>query len=279
MEDLSRVMLMTDMDGTLLTDDKKINPIDLKAIEQFKLLGGIFTVATGRNYQSASRYFKELSIEYPVILYNGGMIFDVIHNNPVYIDELHDCAEDVCNEVFKNFPDVACEILTSKDIYVVQNNEFEQAHNDYCKVVPEYCSLEYFISNVKSNQKRIKMLFAMSPEVMPSLIRFINAKGYNKYLDFVKSTDNYYEMLPKNCSKGTALEHYKRIFGLKDVVIVSAGDYNNDLEMLKTSHIGVAPNNALDIVRKSADFVTNHNNNTGAIAETIDYIISKFLSY
>ena len=104
MENLSRVMLITDMDGTLLTDDKKINPIDLKAIEQFKLLGGIFTVATGRNYQSASRYFKELSIEYPVILYNGGMIFDVIHNNPVYIDELHSCAVDVCKKYLKTFP-------------------------------------------------------------------------------------------------------------------------------------------------------------------------------
>lgn len=34
MEDLSRVMLITDMDGTLLTDDKTINPMDLLAIKQ-----------------------------------------------------------------------------------------------------------------------------------------------------------------------------------------------------------------------------------------------------
>ncbi|MCD7800813.1 MAG: Cof-type HAD-IIB family hydrolase [Ruminococcus sp.] len=279
MEDLSKLMLITDMDGTLLTDDKKINPIDLKAIEQFKRLGGIFTIATGRNVQSASQYFKELNIDCPVILYNGGMIFDVIHHRSVYIDELHECAEDVANSILNTFPTVACEILTSKDIYVVRNNEYEQYHNDYSRVTPQYCTLTDFVSNVKGSEKRIKMLFAMPSDSMSKLIRFIDSKGYGKYLDFVKSTDNYYEMLPKHCSKGTALKHYKELLGLKDVIIVSVGDYNNDIEMLQTAHIGIAPNNALERVKRSADFVTNHNNNTGAIAETIDYIISKFLPY
>lgn len=279
MEDLSRVMLITDMDGTLLTDDKTINPMDLLAIKQFKKLGGIFTVATGRNYQSASQYFEELNIDCPVILYNGGMIFDVTHKKSVYIDELHECAESVANAILEKFPTVACEILTSKDIYVVRNNEFEQEHNDYSRVTPKYCTLKEFVSEVSQKEERIKMLFAMQSDIMPSLIRFIESNGYGKYLDFVKSTNNYYEMLPKNCSKGTALEHYKNMLGLKDVIIISVGDYNNDIEMLKNAHIGVAPNNALKNVKKSADFVTNHNNNTGAIAETIDYIISKFLTY
>lgn len=279
MEDLSRVMLITDMDGTLLNDNKKINPIDLKAIEQFKRLGGIFTIATGRNYQSASQYFNELQIDCPVILYNGGMIFDVLHRKPVYINELHECAESVAQSILKEFPNVACEILTSKDIYVVRNNEYEQEHNDYSRVTPKYCTLDYFISNVKNNEERIKMLFAMQSNIMPKLMKFAKNQGFFEYLDFVKSTDNYYEMLPKKSSKGNALEQYKKIFGLKDVIIVAVGDYSNDIEMLKFAHIGVSPNNALNSVKKSADIVTNHNNNTGAIAETIDYLISRFLSY
>lgn len=31
--DFSKVILMTDLDGTLLTDDKRILPLDLEAIE------------------------------------------------------------------------------------------------------------------------------------------------------------------------------------------------------------------------------------------------------
>jgi hypothetical protein len=280
MEDLSRLMLITDMDGTLLTDNKTINPIDLTAIKRFKKLGGIFTVATGRNYKSASQYFEQLQIDSPVILYNGGMIYDVVNDYPTYICELDSHAESVAKAILEEFPTVACEILTSKDIYVVRNNEYEQEHNDYSKVTPNYCTLEDFITHVKvSKEERIKMLFAMHEDIMPQLERFIHINGFNNYLDFVKSTDNYYEMLPKGCCKGTALKQYKKILGLKGCIVVAVGDYNNDIEMLQTAHIGVAPHNALESVRKSADFVTNHNNNTGAIAETIDYLITKFLKY
>jgi hypothetical protein len=273
-------MLITDMDGTLLTDSKIVNPVDLKAIEQFRKLGGIFTVATGRNYKSASQYFKELQIDVPVILYNGGMVFDVLNNNPLYIDELDECAETVAKEILEEFPTVGCEILTNNDIYVVRNNVYEQHHNDYSKVTPVYCTLRDFICSMSVlEEKRIKMLFAMHEDVMPKLIKFVEYNGFSEYFDFVKSTDNFYEMLPKGCSKGTALQQYKKILGLNDCIIVSVGDYNNDIEMLKTAHIGVAPHNALKNVKKSADFVTNHDNNTGAIAETIDYIISKFIQY
>lgn len=279
MKDLSRVMIITDMDGTLLTDTKKINPIDLKAIEQFRKLGGMFTIATGRNQQSASQYFKELKIDCPVILYNGGMIYDVTYKKAIYIDELHSYAEKVATDILKEYPTIACEILTSNDIYVVRNNEFEQYHNDYSKVTPQYCDIDYFISKISGKEKRIKMLFAIHQNMMDSLIKFVSRCKFDTYFDFVQSTDNYYEMLPKGCSKGTALKEYQKILGLKNCIIVSIGDYTNDIEMLQTANIGVTPNNALKDVKKYADFVTNHNNNTGAIAETIDYIISKFLPY
>ena len=37
--DFSKVILMTDLDGTLLTDDKRILPLDLEAIERFRAGG------------------------------------------------------------------------------------------------------------------------------------------------------------------------------------------------------------------------------------------------
>ena len=51
--DFSKVILMTDLDGTLLTDDKRILPLDLEAIERFRAGGGLFTMATGRGYSMA----------------------------------------------------------------------------------------------------------------------------------------------------------------------------------------------------------------------------------
>ncbi|MDE6132079.1 MAG: HAD hydrolase family protein, partial [Oscillospiraceae bacterium] len=54
--------------------------------------------------------------------------------------------------------------------------------------------------------------------------------------------------------------------------VAAVGDYNNDLEMLEFADIAIAPQNAQDIVKKSADYVTNSTCEEGAIAEAIDYL-------
>lgn len=53
-------LLAIDLDGTLLTKVKTIDPVDLKAIQKFSELGGIPLVATGRAYASAKRYITQI---------------------------------------------------------------------------------------------------------------------------------------------------------------------------------------------------------------------------
>lgn len=61
--DFSKVILMTDLDGTLLTDDKRILPLDLEAIERFRAGGGLFTMATGRGYSMAKHIADKLRLD------------------------------------------------------------------------------------------------------------------------------------------------------------------------------------------------------------------------
>ena len=61
--DFSKVILMTDLDGTLLTDDKRILPQDLEAIERFRAGGGLFTMATGRGYSMAKHIADKLRLD------------------------------------------------------------------------------------------------------------------------------------------------------------------------------------------------------------------------
>ena len=63
--DFSKVILMTDLDGTLLTDDKRILPLDLEAIERFRAGGGLFTMATGRGYSMAKHIADKLRLDCP----------------------------------------------------------------------------------------------------------------------------------------------------------------------------------------------------------------------
>ena len=75
--DFSKVIIMTDLDGTLLTDDKKILPQDMEAIKRFRAGGGLFSVATGRGYSMARSVVEKLELDIPAVLFNGAAVFDV----------------------------------------------------------------------------------------------------------------------------------------------------------------------------------------------------------
>ena len=82
--DISKVILLSDMDGTLLTSKKQITDRDRAAIEKFMSLGGKFTVATGRTIQSFEQYTRLLELKMPVIMYNGAAIHNYATGETLY---------------------------------------------------------------------------------------------------------------------------------------------------------------------------------------------------
>ena len=67
-----------DIDGTLVRADKSISSYTHEVIQRYRGLGGEVTLATGRIERAARRYWRELSITTPVVLYNGAVIHDPV---------------------------------------------------------------------------------------------------------------------------------------------------------------------------------------------------------
>ncbi|MBQ8842792.1 MAG: HAD hydrolase family protein, partial [Ruminiclostridium sp.] len=60
-----KVIIMTDLDGTLLDDKKRVSEKDLSAINEFRKKGGSFTLATGRGIAMARNVVEKLEIDMP----------------------------------------------------------------------------------------------------------------------------------------------------------------------------------------------------------------------
>ncbi|NLK70521.1 MAG: HAD family phosphatase [Clostridiales bacterium] len=266
-EDMSKVLLITDLDGTFLPSNKVLSEVDLDAVRKFRNMGGKFTIATGRTLQSVQCYFDQLQLNIPFILYNGAIIYDLEQEKSLLQKELPLVSREIISDVLNEMPEVACEILTLDNIYIARSNEVEDRHVELCKVNPIYMELDKI-----PNGGWVKVLFAMEPEILPKLTSYIDSKGYNE-VDFVKSANIFYEMLPKNCSKGSALKDYIEKVGLEDYKIIAVGDYHNDIEMINVADLGVATANAQPEVKKAADLILKKTNNEGAISELIDYIL------
>ncbi len=269
-EDISRVVLVSDMDGTLLNSQKEITEQDRSAIKRFMKLGGRFTVSTGRTIQSFEAYRSMLELDMPVIMYNGAAIHDYKTGKTLCSYPLSLDAKRITKEILNEFPQAGGEVLKLDGTFVFRDNDYEKLHTKLCRIEPCYSELEDI-----SEGDWLKVLFAMAPEDIPIAEIFVKQHGYST-VSFVKSSEIFLEMLPVNITKGSALAEYRRLPGMENCIFAAIGDFDNDIEMIKEADIGAVPSNARDSVKSAADIVLKNSCDTGAVAELIEYIIEKY---
>ena len=267
-EDISKVLLITDMDGTFLPASKIPSKKNLDAIKQFQSLGGKFSIATGRAIQASSQYFDDFQVNCPIIMCNGGMVYDLDNQKQIYDVYLPEKARDFTSKILKNNPEVGCEVLRLDGVYVPRLTEMERIHCGVCKVSPILCNVDDIPNNW------YKVLFTNVPENLEELIEYTENAGFTG-VDFVRSAPQYFEMLPQKISKGSALRKMREVCQMNDYTFVAVGDYNNDIEMIKYADVGFCPSNATDEVKNAADIVLDVSCEADAISAVIEYIFEK----
>ena len=264
-KDLSKYILITDLDGTLLTADKKINISDLDAIKDFAAMGGYFSVATGRVYDSALPYIRQLPVNAPCILFNGGMVYDYNTEKILWKSVLPESSRKYAAEILNEFSSLGAEIIIDKKIYVPQFNDILREKLKIENVAHIECEIDEIPSDW------VKILFTMDESQKTEITEFLHSKNYSD-VKFVESFGYYYEMLPPGVSKGAAIRKMLDISGLGDKIVVTAGDYNNDIEMIEMADMGACVANAASELKEKCDIILNKTSDEGAIAELIDII-------
>ena len=92
-------VVMVDLDGTLLTTEKKITERTVSAIKEFQDKGGLFVVNTGRGYATASKIVKAAGISCDYICLSGAGIYT----------DLGEC--------------IKCDCMTKEEIFIVREVE------------------------------------------------------------------------------------------------------------------------------------------------------------
>ncbi len=250
---LSGLLVVSDVDNTLLSGTTGLPPENLEAIRRFCALGGSFTLATGRNVPSARRYLERLPINAPVILLNGGLIYDYSRELPLnahYISR--EKALPVMQELMAQFPDMGFEIMAENlQTYIVRANAGTEKHLRDERFAAVWANEE----KVQGNW--FKVLCAAEPAVCLAAERYCRTHfAAESELLFQCTAPTYFEILPAGISKGTALRSLCRIQGIRLEDSFGIGDYDNDIELLQTAGFAVAVANAPDRVKKHADLVT-----------------------
>ncbi len=266
MKKFEGLLFVTDLDGTLLRDDRTISEENLSAVEYFKSEGGIFTFLTGRLPSGARSIYDIVKPNAPCGCINGGGIYDYEAERFLWSAELPKTALDLVEYIDVNLPPMGIEVNLHEKIYFCKKNASTEGH----RLAENFPDLTCHYRDVK--EPIAKILFAdKNEENILTLAEMLTKHQLSENFDFIRSHKEYYEILPKGVSKGDLVLRLAGLLKIDASKTIAAGDNDNDTSMIKSARVGIAVANASESAKKAADYVTVSNEDN-AIAKIIEDI-------
>lgn len=273
-------MVCIDMDGTLLGKGKRISKESKEVIKKVYDKGVEVVVTTGRIYNNAAYYSHLLGVESPVIAANGAIVRDkhsnkVIYENPIKMEECIKLVELLYKmNVYFHFytlDGIYCGnelIKLGTKLYMTKQVGYENLKIKYY-VIRNLEEWKEFFKRTNGHITKC-IAFSLDPNKIVAL-----KKELNNFKDIVYfgAGSRSVEINNKGVSKGKAVKALADYYGFKREEIVCIGDNENDISMIEYAGFGVAMGNAIEPVKKLADYITDSNKDNG-VAKAIKKIFN-----
>ena len=262
-------LLALDLDGTLVTDDLIITQPVKAAIARAGQQGVIVTLSTGRMFQSALQFARELDLAVPLICYQGAMVRhsltgETIYHQPVPLEVAqHFIAKTMEQRLHVNS-------YVDDRLYVAEMNEAARYYADLARVEANIVG-DLLAFTDRPDRAPTKLVVVTEEDRTLAVVQEYQA-AFGAGLYVTRSHARFAEAVNPQCNKGTALAALAKSLDIPREKVLAIGDNLNDLPMLKWAGLGIAVGNAGPIVQQSAHHVTQ-----GRFAEGVIEAINEFV--
>ena len=270
---MEKTLFVTDLDGTLLNSRDRISPFSIRSINTLVEQGMLFTYATARSLASASKVTEGLSMNIPVIAYNGAFIFQP-STGEILSEEKFTEAERVYvrEELIRH----GISPLVYSFIGGIERVSWMPAHEN--GGVRRYLSQRQGDPRFRPVAGREALYegevfyytcIGEKEELQPVYGLFSADSRYRCTLQQELYRPEYWcEIMPARASKARAILKLKELWGCGRVV--SFGDAVNDLPMFEISDECYAVANAVDELKAAATGVIGSNEDDGVAKWLLD---------
>jgi Cof subfamily protein (haloacid dehalogenase superfamily) len=253
-------LVVSDVDGTLVTHDKQLTPAAITAVHKLHTRGIPFTAVSSRPPFGMRMLTAPLKLMLPMGAFNGSTIF----NPDLSLVEQHNIPRDAV--------DVALEMLTAcgAEIWLFTNDRWLVTRDDTPYVTRERRTVDatpqivddvtpYLgdICKIVGVSNDFDLLAKCEPDLKAALGKAAHA---------ARSQNYYLDVTPPSLDKGTFVEAIANRLGVTLDHVVTIGDMANDLPMFLKSGVSFAMGNANDAVKKRATYTTLSNEEDGFAA-------------
>jgi Cof subfamily protein (haloacid dehalogenase superfamily) len=249
--------VVSDVDGTLVTDDKRLTPRAQSAVAELRASGIIFSIISARPPRGLSMLLDPLEITTPVGGFNGGVITT---------SDLSVITEHLLS------PEIARRTIEMLDARLVQSWVF--SGQDWLVRNPSgpYVGLE---ERTVGFRPTVAEDFGHRLNVAAKIVgvsddfehlarceRELRATLVDQ-ATVVRSQSYYLDITHPLANKGAAVSELARLLAVPLSETAVIGDGGNDVAMFERSGLSIAMGNAGAEVQRAADFVTDSNHEDG----------------
>lgn len=263
----NKKIFFSDLDGTLLNDNKEITAETYNAVLNWMNKGNYFVLSSGRPLDSILEVASKNKLMHDnlfTIAFNGALIYQPKTKRKHTAKTLSvSQMSSICSIANKH--KIYCHAYDESHILAPSESEellfYKRTVHLPHIVVPNYPaglgeSYKILCINLYDTEK----LNALSQELTDSITG----------ITCVKSNDKLLEVFNETAGKGSAVTELCNILNVDIKNSFAAGDEQNDISMLQAAGTGIAMLNARDIVKKSANLITKTDNNNNGLLPFIN---------
>jgi len=260
-------LVISDVDGTLVTSDKRLTDRSVQAVKLLHRHGIGFSIVSSRPPMGMRMLIEPLAPTLPIGAFSGGAIV----SPHLHVIEQHVISEWAARRAIEIMQEFAADIwLYTSDTWYAR-----KADGDYVPrekrtiqadpvVIPDFGPHLAEACKIVGSSKNFARLAECETAAR---------EGLRGQASVARSQSYYLDVTPPGVNKGTFLTTLSRRLGIQSRSIAVMGDMGNDLAMFAEAGLSIAMGNASDEVKRRATHVTASNDDDGFAQAVERYIL------
>lgn len=262
-------LLVSDVDGTLVTGDKRLTEATVRAADKLAAAGVKLSLVSSRPPAGFAMLTDPLKLASPLGAFNGGAIL----NPDLRVIEEKLVPADAARATIDTFAEFGVDTwLFTNDAWYVTNLDGAYVPKERNTIGHEpklVSSFEPFVGSVGKlvgSSRDFDLLARCEDELRRRLGSRATAKRSQTY---------YLDVTPEGTDKGYAVRRIATVLGVPIGEVAVIGDMANDLAMFDVAPYRIAMGNGIEALKALASFVTESNEDDGFAAAVERFILPR----
>jgi Cof subfamily protein (haloacid dehalogenase superfamily) len=262
-------MVIADVDGTLVTQEKVLTERAANAVSHLRQAGIEFSITSGRPPRGMAMLIEPLKLNQPMAAFNGGVL---IHPDLATVVDQKLLPPGVPEKVMKAIEDHGL------DVWLYTDTGWFVRDPGAAHVAREQWTVKFPPTVVKTFAGllgRVAKIVGVSDDYdrVAKCEKDVQQAG-GEHISAARSQPYYLDVTHPQANKGGVVLAMSKLLNIPAAEIATIGDMPNDVLMFEKSGVSIAMGNASREVQASATYVTSTNEDEGFAKAIENFVLN-----